>query len=66
MAMTEVSKVTMKPPAERSYTKELARLKQAISDHDQAHQYNGRLVAELLAHMGLIHKTPESMRRWGR
>ena len=45
---------------------ELKRLKQAISDHDQVHPYNGRLVAELLMHMGLIHKTPESMRRWGR
>jgi hypothetical protein len=45
---------------------ELKRLKQAISDHDQANRYNGRLVAELLMHMGLIHKTPESMQRWGR
>jgi hypothetical protein len=45
---------------------DLARIKQAISDHDQARQYNGALVVELLVHLGLIHSTPESTRRWNR
>ena len=43
---------------------ELARIKQAISDRDQAHQFDGGLVAELLVCLGLIHSTPESKRRW--
>jgi hypothetical protein len=57
----------LKPTAEdRVYNNELERIKQAISNSDQMHRYDGELVAELLAHMGLIHKSPESARRWRR
>jgi len=45
---------------------EIERLKKAISLADQCHQYNGNLVANLLAEMGLIHKSRQSMARWGR
>ena len=46
--------------------KELIRIKQAISDHDQAHEYNGQLVSELLVCLGLIHSHPASVKRWSR
>jgi hypothetical protein len=64
MIKGEIPKVLRKTVEERDSDSELARIKQAISDHDQAHRYNGGLVAELLVHLGLIHSTPESRRRW--
>ena len=64
--LTEVARITRKPNTTAEYDKELKRLKQAISDADQAHRYDGNLVADLLVHMGLIHPAPGSARRWGK
>ena len=49
----------------KEYDAELARLTQAISDSNAARQYNGDLVAELLVHLGCIHRVPTEMARWG-